>query len=179
MWYAVSTGKGREQIAIEKCRNALSTDVAVDIFAPLYQYVRKYEGQWNLIEEVLFPGYVFIESSKPKELEKQLMRIPNTVTPVCIGGGFNPIYEEEKEILKKLMDGRCCIRMSCGVIVDGRLIVEHGPLDKCIPNITRIDRHKRIAELGIELWREPRRIKVGLEVKAKMTAKEYEAEKIA
>lgn len=179
MWYVVLAGKGREKIAIEKCSNALSTDIAVNIFAPTYQYVKKYAGKWNLEEELLFPGYVFIESNSPKELEKQLMRIPTTVTPVRIGGGFNPIYEEERAILKKLMDESNCIRMSCGVIVDDRLIVEKGPLNNCITSITRIDRHKRIAELGIELWKEPRRIKVGLEVKAKLTASEYEAGKIA
>ncbi len=175
MWYAVLAGKGREKTAIEKCRNALSTDAAVDIFAPAYQYLKRYAGQWNLEEAVLFPGYVFIESNAPAELEKQLMRIPTTVTPVRIGGGFNPIYDEEKSVLKALMDEAHCIRMSGGVIVDDRLVIEYGPLDKCIPRIIRIDRHKRIAELEIELWKEPRHIKAGLEVKAKLTAEEYKA----
>ena len=87
---------------------------------------------------------------------------------VClIGGGFNPIYEEERAILKMLIDENNCIRMSCGIIVDNRLIVEKGPLNNCQTYITRIDRHKRIAELGIELWKEPRSIKAGLEVRAK------------
>ena len=179
MWYVVLAGKGREKTAIDKCRNALSVDAAVDIFAPAYQHVRKYAGQWNLEEDVLFPGYVFIESNTPAELEKQLMRIPTTVTPVRIGGGFNPIYEEEKSVLKALMDEAYCIKMSSGVIVDDRLIIEHGPLDKCIPRIIRIDRHKRIAELEIQLWKEPRRMKAGLEVKAKLTAEEYAAGMIA
>lgn len=122
---------------------------------------------------------MFIESNLPNELEKQLKRIPTTVVPVRIGGGFNPIYEEERAILKMLMDENNCIRMSCGIIVDDRLIVEKGPLNNCQTYITRIDRHKRIAELGIELWKEPRRIKAGLEVRAKLTAEEYAAGRIA
>ena len=36
MWYVVMAGKGREKIAIEKCRNALSTDAAVNIIVPAY-----------------------------------------------------------------------------------------------------------------------------------------------
>ena len=144
-----------------------------------YQYLKRYSGKWNLEEDWLFPGYVFIESNLPNELEKQLKRIPTTVVPVRIGGGFNPIYEEERAILKMLMDENNCIRMSCGIIVDDRLIVEKGPLNNCQTYITRIDRHKRIAELGIELWKEPRRIKAGLEVRAKLTAEEYAAGRIA
>ena len=179
MWYVVMAGKGREKIAIEKCRNALSTDAAVNIFSPTYQYLKRYSGKWNLEEDWLFPGYVFIESNLPNELEKQLKRIPTTVVPVRIGGGFNPIYEEERAILKMLIDENNCIRMSCGIIVDNRLIVEKGPLNNCQTYITRIDRHKRIAELGIELWKEPRRIKAGLEVRAKLTASEYDAGRIA
>lgn len=104
---------------------------------------------------------------------------PTTVVPVRIGGDFNPIYEEERAILKMLIDENNCIRMSCGIIVDNRLIVEKGPLNNCQTYITRIDRHKRIAELGIELWKEPRRIKAGLEVRAKLTASEYDAGRIA
>lgn len=148
-------------------------------FAPTYQYLKRYSGKWNLEEDWLFPGYVFIESNLPNELEKQLKRIPTTVVPVRIGGGFNPIYEEERAILKMLIDENNCIRMSCGIIVDNRLIVEKGPLNNCQTYITRIDRHKRIAELGIELWKEPRRIKAGLEVRAKLTAEEYAAGRIA
>ena len=72
MWYVVMAGKGREKIAIEKCRNALSTDAAVNIFAPTYQYLKRYSGKWNLEEDWLFPGYVFIESNLPNELENSL-----------------------------------------------------------------------------------------------------------
>lgn len=36
MWHVVMAGKGKEKIAIEKCRNALSTDAVVNIFASTY-----------------------------------------------------------------------------------------------------------------------------------------------
>ena len=48
MWYVVMAGKGREKIAIEKCRNALSTDAAVNIFAPTYQYIKR-------LSKVIYP----------------------------------------------------------------------------------------------------------------------------
>lgn len=38
---------------------------------------------------------------------------------------------------------------------------------------------EKIAKLGIEIWKEPCRIKVRSEVKEKMTADEYEAGKTA
>ena len=52
---------------------------------------------------------------------------------------------------------------------------------KVIPNIVGVDIGcgMLVAELGIELWKEPRRIKAGLEVRAKLTAEEYAAGRIA
>ena len=73
---------------MEECRNALPENLAARIFAPRYQYRKKYQGQWHTEEAAAFPGYVFIESENPTELEEALERIPHTVTPVRIGDGF-------------------------------------------------------------------------------------------
>ena len=35
-----------------------------------------------MIEKVAFPGYFFIDSNEPKQLEELLKRIPSVVTPV-------------------------------------------------------------------------------------------------
>lgn len=173
MWYVVQTTSGREQTAIEKCRNALSRDIAADIFVPICQFEKLYQKQWKTVTETAFPGYVFIESDQGELLEKTLRRISDVVTPVCIGGGFYPIRKEEEEVLKKLMDETNCIRTSIGYLVDEKLIVSQGPLDTFAGSVKWINRHKRVAELEISLFSEPRKMWVGLEVKGKMTGDEY------
>ena len=103
MWYVAQTACGKERTAIEECRNALPENLAARIFVPRYQYMKKYQGQWHSEEAAAFPGYVFIESEKPVELEEALLRIPHTITPVRIGGGFYPIRVEEETFLRKML----------------------------------------------------------------------------
>lgn len=101
-------------------------------------------------------------------------RIPHTVTPVCIGGGFYPIRQEEEVFLRQLLDSQACIRFSTGYLVDGQLQVWQGPLKQAQSKVRKIDRHKRLAEIEIQLFEESRYIRLGLEVKAKVSGEEYE-----
>lgn len=174
MWYVVQTADGKEIDAIEKCQRAIPGSVATAIFSPHYEYMRKYQGVWHVIEAVLFPGYVFIESEQAQELERYLEHIAGVVTPVCIGGGFYPIRRDEEEFLRSMFDETYCIRYSLGYIVDEKLIVEHGPLYGKTQYITRIDRHKRIADFKLHLFDKERKVKVGLEVPARLTSEEYQ-----
>lgn len=173
MWYVVQTVSGREQAAMEKCRNALDQGTAVKIFSPVCQLEKKYQGEWKNADRIAFPGYVFIESDCPNELEDKLKRIPSVVTPVRIGGGFHPIRRDEEAVLKQMMDGNDCIRVSVGYLVDQKLVIVKGPLEGFTEAVRWIDRHKRVADVEVLLFNERRKMRVGLEVKAKMTAEEY------
>ena len=173
MWYVVQCVSGREAAAIEQCRNALDAKLAPKIFSPTCQFQKKYEGLWHTVEQIAFPGYIFIESSRPEELEKLLQRISGVVAPVRIGGGFYPVREEEEAFLQAMLDERDCICFSVGYLVDGKLVVSQGPLQEKGDFVRRIDRHKRIAELGLSLFGEEKRVKVGLEVKAKLSGEEW------
>lgn len=174
MWYVAQTDIGAEHDAMVKCRNALDLQVAAQIFTPTSEKMKKYQGQWHLTDSVMFPGYIFIESDEDSEtLEKLLWRIPNVVTPVKIGGGFNPITKEEEDFLREMMDDRYQIRISTGYIVDDELVIKYGPLFGKAALIRKIDRHKRLAVMDVSLWKETRSVNVGLEVLAKMTGEEY------
>ena len=173
MWYVVQTISGREQAAIEKCRNALPGEIAVRVFSPVCQFERLFKREWKIETETAFPGYVFIESESPERLEKELRKISGVVTPVCIGGGFYPIRKDEEETLRLMMDENDCIRTSVGYLVDQKLIVQSGPLGGFEERVKWIDRHKRVADVEILLFAERRKMCVGLEVKGKMTADEY------
>lgn len=178
MWFVVQTAEGKEPAVIEKCKKAIPTAVAKVIFSPRYEYMQRYEGAWHVLEGTLFPGYIFIESEEQVELEKYLERIPGAVTPVCIGGGFYPVRKDEEEFLRSMFDATYCIRYSLGYIVDEKLIVEKGPLFGKVQNITKIDRHKRSAVFILHLFDKERKVKVGLEVPARLTSEEYQKMKL-
>lgn len=168
MWYVVQVLNGTEDMVIEKCRHAISKELVSHIFTPRCQKLKKYAGEWTVVTEVLFRGYIFLESNADaKPLLETLSHISTLVTPVQIGGGFYPIRETEELFLRSFFDETGCIKLSVGKIVNGELLIEQGPLDGKTAWVKKIDRHKRVAEIEIMLWQVIRRIKVGLEVTSK------------
>ncbi|MCR5127434.1 MAG: hypothetical protein K6B69_04945 [Lachnospiraceae bacterium] len=176
MWYVVQTTVGKEESALADCKAAVG-DAADRFILSKCQFSRRIQGERKMIEKVAFPGYFFIESDVPETLEKLLMRIPGVVTPVRIGGGFHPIRQEEETMLKQMMDENDCILYSVGNILDGKLIVEEGPLKRFTGKVIKIKRHDRWADIEMPLFEKCKTMKVGLEIKAKVTAEEYRAMK--
>ena len=76
-------------------------------------------------------------------------------------------------MLRQMMDGNNCIRISVGYLVDQKLVIERGPLNGFTESVKWINRHKRVADVEVLLFDERRKMRVGLEVKGKMTADEY------
>ena len=179
MWYVVQTTNGQENTAIEKCRQEIPVEVADKIFSPSYEGMHKYQGEWHIEINKLFPGYVFIQSENADQLETYLEHLSGTVTPVQIGGGFYPIRTEEQAYLMEMLDTDDCVRYSLDYIVDGKLVVERGPLSGKTDHVRKIDRHKRIANLTIRLFGQDRQIRVGLEIPARLTVAEYQQQKAA
>ena len=95
------------------------------------------------------------------------------MTPVRIGGGFHPINKEEEEILQQLMDENDLILASVGNIIDGKLIVDEGPLKGLEDRVRKINRHDRWGEVEIELFEECKTMRVGLQIVARLTGDEY------
>jgi transcriptional antiterminator NusG len=173
MWYVLQSAEGKELAAVEKCQKAIPSHIATSVFSPRYEFMRRYQGEWHIKEGILFPGYIFVESSNGGELEEHLEHISGVVTPVRIGEGFHPIREEEETFLQSMLDETYCIRYSLGYIVDGKLVVESGPLQGKSQRVTRIDRHRRVADIVLHLFAEEKKVQVGLKVPKKMTAEEY------
>jgi transcriptional antiterminator NusG len=173
MWYVLQSAEGKEIAAVEKCQKAIPSNIATSVFSPRYEFMRRYQGEWHIKEGILFPGYIFVESDDEGKLEEYLEHISGVVTPVCIGGGFYPIRDDEEQFLHSMLDETYCIRYSLGYIVDGELVVESGPLSGKAQYVTKIDRHRREADIVIHLFQEERKVQVGLKVPKRLTAEEY------
>lgn len=107
-------------------------------------------------------------------MKRHVDHIPDTVTPVIVGGEFSHIQQGEQAFLSEMLDSDYCIRCSLGYIVDGQVVVEKGPLQGKEKYIKKIDRHRRIANILLPFMGEDRLIKVGLEVPKRFTAAEYQ-----
>ncbi len=173
MWYVISVAEGEEEKLMPRVRRALFTAPDCKLILPKYICQRRYQGMWHTEVKTLFPGYIFVDTDCPEKVVDGLKVFSANVRPVCIGGGFYPIRKEEHEFLLNMMNEKYEIELSVGNIVDGRLIVDEGPLKDKSSKICRIDRHKRTAWLALTLWGNERQVKVGLEVKARLTGEEY------
>ena len=70
------------------------------------------------------------------------------------------------------MDEYNYIAMSYGYIVDNQLMIYKGSLSGRSDIVKKIDRHKRIADIEVYLWHQPKRVRVGLEIIDKITSQE-------
>lgn len=141
----------------------------MNCFVPKWEAVHKHQGQVEIVEKVMFPGYLFFQSdltqlefdSKIKQLRQQTkgvikeLKYKDDVTALTI---------EEQRNLEHMLNQEEVLTMSTGIIENDRVIVLDGPLKGYESQIVHIDRHKRQATLQIDLCGRPTKVKASLEI---------------
>lgn len=164
MWYVIQVQTGREEQIMEEARSYQVQEYFDEIFAPHYERKKKYLGQWNMETALLFPGYLFVISSHPEELYKDLKRIPQLTRLLGTGEKWTPMTDEDIEIVELLSGKEHLMKFSEGCIQGAKVIVTRGPLKGLEGSISRIDRHRRLAWLTVELFGRTVELQAGLEV---------------
>ena len=86
---------------------------------------------------------------------------------LVVGSGlYGAIFAQMciRDRLMKMGTDKQLVEMSCGIIENDRVQIVSGPLTGMEGSIRRIDRHKRIAHLEIEMFGRTVEMKVGLEI---------------
>ena len=104
-------------------------------------------------------------TNKVDELYVNLKKIPD-FTKLLGESEIFPIYKEEVLHLLKYSD-KHLIEMSKGIIKEDQVIIEIEPLKGYEGFIKKIDRHKRLAFVEVELFDQITTVKVGLEIVSK------------
>lgn len=163
--YVVQVTGGREEHARELVLRLLS-DVAEDCYTPAYEAMRRVRGEWKLCRGVLFPGYIFVQTADPTMLAYRLASVPAFTR--LLGNSedsFIPLTDAEVAWLNAFTGVEThVVEMSQGIIEGDRVRVTKGPLCSHEGQVVRIDRHRRIAELEVQMFGRTKRIKVGLEI---------------
>ena len=101
------------------------------------------------------------------EIEELYFELKNVIGLTKILGAGNevvPLNLEEVDFLKQLGCEEQVVEVSEGVIEGGTWFVTRGPLQGLEGCIRKIDRHKRVAYLGIEMMGRLVETQVGLEI---------------
>lgn len=92
-WYAIRVRSNFERVTGESLRSKGYTE-----FSPFYRVRRRWSDRTKIIEQPLFPGYVFCRLDPERRLP--ILQSPGAVSVVSFGGTFLPIEEAEMEAIR-------------------------------------------------------------------------------
>jgi len=120
-WYAVST-RSRHEKSITRLLEARS----VECFLPLYQSVHRWNDRNALVNQPVFPGYVFVRIDLAKRM--QVLSAPGVVNFVGPHGHPAPIPEEELTALRQCLDRQVGMEPHPYLAVGSRVRIRQGLL---------------------------------------------------
>ena len=170
-WYVIWATTGQE----ENTKGLIEQLIDKELYSRceiLYKVRNiKRKGKW----EKLIPSYMFIETDRIDDLAAALTRVPKFSLVLQTGGSFHALDERDQKLIKQFALDDEVVDVSKGYIIGDRIYVTEGPLVGMEGYIKRIDRHKRMATVSLNLFDRPTDVSVGLEIVEKRpTAAEEE-----
>lgn len=166
--FVVQVVGGREDKAAALIAK-LARGAVEDCFVPKREVMHRKSGQWHRTLEKLFPGYVFVQTNVPEQVRDALRHVPAfTRMLTSAGDACLPLTADEVAWINATTNvDTHVMEMSEGVIEGDRVIVTRGPLKGLEAQIARIDRHKRLAWMDMNMFGRHKTIRVGLEIVSK------------
>ncbi len=166
MWYVIQTLSGEEDRTAGMIKKMVSPEFVKECFVPKRERVKKFQGYWNKVEEVLFRGYAFVVSERPKELYEELKRIP-ALTKVLgrEGDSFMALDEKEESMVKELGNKDHKTLLSRIKVGEQRTIrIIDGPLKNYEGNIVKVNLHRREAVVQVDFMGRAVELYMGIEM---------------
>lgn len=178
MWYVMQVRTGTEENIRCQCQRLISSDTLQRCFIPYYQQKKRFQGEWHIQERILFPGYVFLITQNLEKLVESLKKVIGMTKLIGTGDEIVPLSEAEISLITKLggksSSSESIVKISQGIIEGDQVHILSGPLKGLEGAIRKIDRHKRIAYLSVDMFNRTVDMKVGLEIVAKNKEKNNE-----
>lgn len=168
-WYILFVKTGCEE-KVADILNEKMDQKQSRAFTPRKKIIFRRKGMDHIYQEILFPGYVFIETAKSyHELNKEVRYLVSNLKVVYRFLHYEDpkqavLHEEEKREIISMCGGDLCLKNSKGIIEGGRIKILSGALVGKEAAIKKIDRHKRQAVIEMMLFGETREIIVALEI---------------
>lgn len=170
MYYVIWTLTGKENIVRDEILAQIGQENKEKLHILTRERKQKYRGEWQMRKEKLFPGYLFmdLDATQVEPVREVLRRATEHAKVLKTGDELYPIHAQEEQLLRRLTGDTTNVAVSVGMIEGDKIIVREGPLVGMEGMIKRIDRHKRMAVLEVELFNRVSEVKVGLEIVEKV-----------
>lgn len=167
-WYVIQVRSMHEENIKKICELLISQDILKEVFIPKNKRLKKMNGKWMEVEEILFSGYVFLVSDQPNELFLELKKVPDLTKMLGhVDNEIYPLYDDEVAFLKSFSNEKHIVDVSTGFIENDVVKIMQGPLMGKEGIIKKINRHKRMAMIEVELFGQKTQAKIGLEIVSK------------
>lgn len=152
-WHVLKCRTGQEEKIIRSCIQHIPPHALETAFSFRCERLWRTEGRWKLLEKEMFPGYVFLQSSRPGELSKELEAYRPILRVMEEQGYLLSVYEEEERYLRELCGEHHNLRMSYGYREpeNGASRITSGPLKRLDNRVVKYDWHRRFAKLELHL----------------------------
>ncbi len=163
--YAIFTREGLEENLTNEIEERFIRP-GEEVYILMNNRLKKYDGEYKIITKPLFPGYVFVNTDDGERLRAHFRR--NTEISKLL---YSPeaddnivlLGEKEEKILDQLCGKDHVLDISTGYKDKDGVHITSGPLVGMENMIKKINRHKRIAVIEIDIFSN-RELIVGLEI---------------
>ena len=166
MWYVIQTRTGYEKELVEQLESYCKDFSGEHCLIPMYEDVRRSEGQSRISYRRLLPGYVLVNTDQPEDIHKGLKKVSEFARMLLSEEDgeklFLPVSKEDMAFLDSILEDGL-MRVSYVLNVKGMKIGKViGPLAKYGNHISNIDFRHRRAVVDAKIFGKMRRIKFGL-----------------
>ncbi|MEH2932872.1 transcription termination/antitermination NusG family protein [Candidatus Ventrimonas sp. KK005] len=169
-WYVLRTYEDQEYEALSLLESVIPKNLWSMCRIPEKLKVFRISGELRLVKDILFPGYLFIQTAHPKELYKELKK--SREFPQFLYFGKNETGEEmipvsflDLAFLQNVCGPELQSPMGITEIVLGenrQILKANGVLKNYINQIVRLNLHKRFAVASIPLFNRSQTVLFGI-----------------
>ncbi len=167
MWYIVQTLKGKEISAAECIRRDVQ-EAGEEAFVLENERMYKIKKEWIKDRRPMFPGYVFVQTGDPLDFDLRLRKKLHPLKLLRMDDIITPIYPEEEQYLRRIGGEEHIARYSEGFRTGDEIVIETGAFRGFDGEVRKIDRHKRLAVIGIPLLGKVVDVTIGLGILKKL-----------
>lgn len=164
-WYVARVHEGREESCARDFGRAVPGEILRECFVPRVRLLQKRQGAWVEVERLLYPGYVFALTGDPRALDARLGGLSAAAYLVGRQGrAYVPLAAAEQAWFQAVLDEERVLRPSEGAIEGGQLRVKSGPLRGFERRVRKINRHKALAYVEVDMPEGPALLRAALAV---------------
>ncbi|MBD5550280.1 MAG: hypothetical protein HDQ96_03760 [Lachnospiraceae bacterium] len=167
MWCVMHVEDGEEKRTERFLEKFLEDEICDSCFHLTRFRRKKYGGKWQTVQEELLPGYVFIATDEPEKLHKALKRTPEYRLLGSDDAHVSVLEGAEADFIKRIAEsGKKSGEIALSkirVLKDGRVEILSGPLCYMEDLVSKIDLHKRTAEIETDFMGQKKRLYLGVE----------------